>query len=296
MTDKILVTGASGHLGRRVLHHLLETEKVPAGRLVATTREPSKLDDLSAKGVAIRAASFDDEAALAKAFEGADRVLVISTDSTDVPGKRIRQHETAVSAAVKAGAGHVAYTSMPKPEPGNPVLFSPDHYRTEQAIEESGLAHTIFRNNWYQENLMMALPQALKTGKWYTSAGSGRTAHIARDDVARAIAASLASGTGESATYTLTGPEALTNGEIAALASEITGKPIEVIDLSDDALAEGMKAAAVPESVVPLLVSFDANTRAGGLAEVTGDVERLTGRMPQPLGAFLEANKAALLG
>ncbi|WP_159589980.1 SDR family oxidoreductase [Chelativorans xinjiangense] len=296
MTETLLVTGAAGQLGRRVLHHLLETQNVPAGRLVATTRDPSKLADLAAKGVTVRAASFDDETSLVKAFSGVDRVLVISTDALDEPGKRFRQHKTAVAAAVEAGVGHLAYTSMPKPEPGNPVLFAPDHYGTEQAIKATGLPYTIFRNSWYQENLMMALPQALKTGKWFTSAGDGRTAHIARDDIARAIAAALASGSKESATYLLTGAEALTNAEIAALAAAVTGKPIEAVNLSDEALTEGMKAAGVPEAFVPLLVSFDANTRTGGLAEVTADAEKLSGITPRPLKSFFEANKEALLG
>lgn len=296
MTETILITGAAGQLGLRIVHHLLETQGHPANRLIAATRDPSKLADLAAKGVAVKAASFDDEASLVSAFKGADRVLVISTDALDEPGKRLRQHRTAVAAAVKAGIKHIAYTSMPLPEPGNPVLFAPDHYGTEQAIKATGLPYTIFRNSWYTENLMRSLPQALKTGRWYTSAGDGRTAYIAREDIARAIAASLASGADDSATYTLTGPEALTNREIAALAGEVTGKPIKAVGLSDEQLAEGMKAAGVPEAFVPLLVSFEKNTRVGGLSDVTGDAEKLSGVKPQPLRSFLEANKAMLSG
>jgi NAD(P)H dehydrogenase (quinone) len=296
MSETILITGAGGQLGRSVVHHLLETQGISPERLIVTTRDPAKLQILAAKGATVRAASFDDERSLVNAFQGADRILIISTDVIDEPGKRLRQHETAVAAAVKAGVGHISYTSMPKPEPGNPVLFAPDHFATEKAIKESGLPYTIFRNSWYHENLFMALPQALKTGKWYTSAGEGRIAHVAREDVARAIAAALASGSSESATYTPTGAVALSTAEIAALASEATGRAIEVVNVSDEQLAEGMKAAGVPEGLVQLMISIDANTRAGGLAEVTGDTERLSGRRPRPLKAFLEANKAALLG
>ncbi|WNV11792.1 SDR family oxidoreductase [Tardiphaga sp. 709] len=296
MTKTILITGAAGQLGGRIVHHLLETRGYPAERLVVTTRDPAKLADLSAKGVTIRVANFDEEASLVSAFEGADRVLLISTDALNEPGKRLRQHAAAVAAAVVAGVSQIAYTSMPKPDPGNPVLFAPDHHGTEQVIKATGLPYTIFRNGWYQENLFMALPQALKTGRWYSSAGEGRTAYVSRDDIACAIAGALASAVDQSVTYTLTGAEALTNAEIAALTSEVTGKPIEVVNLSDEALTEGMKVAGVPEAIVPLLISFNANTRGGGFAEVTGDVKKLSGTTPQLLTAFLKANKAALLG
>ncbi|TIV86624.1 MAG: SDR family NAD(P)-dependent oxidoreductase, partial [Mesorhizobium sp.] len=211
-------------------------------------------------------------------------------------GRRLKQHETAVAAAKAAGVSHLLYTSMPNPEPGSPVLFAGDHYGTEQAIKASGLPYTIFRNGWYQENLFMSLPHAISSGKWYTAAADGRIAHGARDDMAAAIAASLASGSKESHIYTLTGPQAYTTYEIAALVSEVTGKPLEVIQLPDEALTEGVKAAGVPEDFARIIVSFDANTRAGRIAEVTDAVEKLSGRKPRTLKQFLEANKTALLG
>lgn len=296
MTETILITGAAGQLGRRIVHHLLETQGHPADHLIVTTRNPAKLNVLAAKGVRIRAASFDDKDSLLSAFKGVERALLISTDALDETGKRLRQHKTAIEAAVASGVGHIAYTSMPKPEPGNPVLFAPDHHGTEQAIKATGLPYTIFRNAWYQENLFMALPQAIKTGKWYTSAGAGRTAYVSRDDIAAAIAAALVSGSSESSTLALTGPEALSNAEIAELASKITGKPIEIVDLPDEALAAGMKSAGVPEAMVPLLVSFDTNTRQGGFAEVSSEIEALSKVKPRPIRVFLETNKAALLG
>ncbi|MES0096210.1 SDR family oxidoreductase [Mesorhizobium sp. M0019] len=295
MTDTLLVTGASGQLGRGVINHLLDTLKVSPQRIIAATRNPENLADLAARGVTIRAVDFDDTASLASAFTGADRVLIISTNELAVPGKRLKQHETAVAAAKSAGVSHLLYTSMPNPEPGSPVLFAPDHHGTEQAIKASGIPYTIFRNGWYQENLFMALPHAIASGHWYTSAGDGHIAHGARDDMAAAIAAGLASSATESTTYTLTGPKAHTMAEIAALVTEVTGKPIEVIQLSDEALTEGLKAAGVPEAFAPVIVSFDTNTRSGRIGMVTDAVETLSGRKPQPLKQFLEANKAALV-
>jgi NAD(P)H dehydrogenase (quinone) len=241
----------------------------------------------------VRAGDFKDAAALPAAFAGADKILIIS--GADI-GQRLAQHKAAVEAAVKAGVKRIAYTSMPNPEPGNSVIFAPEHYGTEQAIKESGLPYTIFRNGWYQENLLMALPSALASGSWYTSSGQGRVAHAARDDMAAAIAAALASNEGESITYTLTGPEALTAEEIAARAAKALGKPLQVVHITDEQLAEGMKAAGVPEAFIPMTVSFDTNTREGGIDIVTGDIEKLTGRAPVPIEAFFEANRSALLG
>lgn len=296
MSKTLLVTGASGQLGRSVISHLLDTFKVPAARIIATTRTPANLADLAARGVTVRAADFDDPASLAEAFQGADRVLVISTNELAIQGKRREQQLAAVAAAKQAGVAHLLYTSMPNTEPGSPVLFAPDHYDTEQAIKASGIPHTIFRNGWYDENLFMAMPQILASGQWYTSAGDGAISYGARDDLAAAIAAGLASDTSASTTYTLTGPKAYTTAEVAALVTEVTGKPIQVIQLSDEALTEGMKSAGLPEPIARLLVSFDAATRVGGLGMVTDSVEKLSGRKSLPLKQFLETNRAALAG
>ncbi|BCH01568.1 SDR family oxidoreductase [Mesorhizobium loti] len=297
MTETLLVTGAAGQLGRSVIRYLLDTHKVPPAKIIATTRNPESVADLAARGVVVRAADFNDATSLENAFKGADRVLIISTSDLDLKtGRRLKQHEAAVAAAKKAGVSHLLYTSMPNPEPVSPVLFAGDHYGTEQAIKASGIAYTIFRNGWYQENLFMALPNAIASGQWYTSAGDGRIAHGARDDMAAAIAAGLASGSTDSKTYTLTGPRAYTTAEIAALVSEVTGKPLDVIQLPDEALTEGVKAAGVPEEFARVIVSFDANTRSGRIAMVTDAVETLSGRKPRTLKQFLEANKAALAG
>jgi NAD(P)H dehydrogenase (quinone) len=296
MTETLLVTGASGQLGRGVINHLLDTFKVPADHIIATTRTPANLADLAARGIDVREADFDDQASLAKAFAGASRVLIISTNELAIQGKRREQQLAAVAAAKQAGAAHLLYTSLPDPEPGSPILFAPDHYDTEQAIKATGIPYTFFRDSWYDENLFMSLPHTLASGHWYTSAGDGRISYCARDDMAAAIAGGLASASDQSVTYTLTGPEAYTVAEVAALVTEVTGKQIEVVQLSDEALTEGMKASGLPESIARLLVSFDAATRAGRLGMVTDSVEKLSGRKSVSLKQFLEANKVKLAG
>lgn len=293
MAQKLLVTGASGKLGQLVLDALL-ARGVAGSDIIATTRDPSKLAAYAARGIDVRAADFDDPELTRKAFDGADRLALISTDALDDKGTRQRQQTAAVAAAKAAGVEHIVYTSLPDAE-NSRVIFAPDHRNTETAIKASGLTYTLLRNTWYQENMFMSLPQVLKSGQWYTSSANGKIAHVARADCAEAIAAVLASGTTENVTYTLTGAELRSTDDIAALASEVTGRPITVVHLSDEQLAGGMKAAGVPEFLIPTLISFDTATREGNLAARTGDVERLTGRQPKPFRAFFEESKDALL-
>ena len=294
MANKVLVTGANGHLGRLVINSLLQDQRVAPDHIVAGTRKPKELVALEEQGLRVRHTDFGDAESLASAFVGVDHLLLISTDSLG-SGVRLAQHKAAIAAAVKAGVKHIVYTSMPNPET-SAVTFAGDHAGTEVALKASGLSYTILRNSWYQENLLGALPGALKSGHWYSASGEGRTPHIGREDCARAAAAVLASPPPGNHTLTLTGAKALTTREIAALASEVSGKPLAVIDVTPEQLAGGMKAAGLPDMIIPMLVSFDVTTKAGGFDMVTDDVMRLTGREPRSLKAFFEENKAALAG
>jgi NAD(P)H dehydrogenase (quinone) len=290
MNDTIFVTGASGQLGRLVIKHLL-ARGVTHDRIIAGTRRPEKLGELAAAGIEVRQADFDNPQGLTEAFKGAGTVLIISTDALDDAGTRIKQHRNAVSAAVAAGVERLAYTSLPDPE-SSLLSFAPDHLETERAIEASGLPHVIFRNNWYHENLLLSLPAALKSGQWYSASQGGKTAYAAREEMAEAIAAALSASTRESRTYTLTGAEALSNEEVADLARRIIGKPLAVVDVSDEQFAAGLKAAGIPDGFIPVLVSAEADIRAGHLSIVTGDLERLIGRPSKRLAEYLEEAKA----
>ena len=293
-TTTLLVTGASGQLGRRVIAHLLQSQKVPPQRIIATTRKPEALADLAEQGIVVRKADFEDPASLVAAFAGADRLLLISTDALDRPGRRLEQHRNAINAATRAGVKHVVYTSMPQPEAGSPIPFAPDHLGTEQALAASPMSWTVLRHNWYAENLHLSLPAVLASGQWYSAAGDGATAYVTREDCARADAAALASADTTRATLDITGPQALSVEQIAALATEVLGKPIRVIPVSPEQLAQGLAAAGVPAFMVPLLVSFDVNARAGRVATVSPAVQGLTGAPAQPLRDWLVANKLAL--
>jgi NAD(P)H dehydrogenase (quinone) len=294
MKAKYLVTGASGHLGRSVLHHLLHTSGVAAGDVIAASRKPEQLAELAAQGVQVRRVDFDDAASMETAFADAEKVLIISTDSLDRPGHRLVQHRAAIAAAEKAGVQHLLYTSMPEPA-NSPLLFAPDHEGTEAAIEASTVpAWTILRNNWYFENVMMSAGPALASGHWYSAAGDGKVAHIARDDIGQAIAAALVAAGGEKKVYTLTGASSYTHRDMAALISAAAGKEITVVDVPVEGLVQGMVGAGLPEPVARVYASIDTMIGHGGLSRITNDFKTLTGREPQRFEAWIESQAPAL--
>jgi NAD(P)H dehydrogenase (quinone) len=289
----LLVTGVSGHLGRRVVELLLEQG---AGPLVVTTRSPDKVADLAARGVTVRRADFEDPASLTDAFRGVDRALLISTDALDRPGRRLAQHRNAVAAARQAGVSHLVYTSLPEPGPDSPIVVAADHRGTEEAIVASGLSHTILRNHFYADLLLFSLPRAVQTGELVAAAGDGASAYVTRDDCARAAAAALASTFAGTRVLDVSGPAAITHAELATITSNVTGRPVRYVPIPADALRAGMIAAGLPEGVADLYVSFDVGTARGFLAGASTAVADLTGTPPTPLASFLAANRAALLG
>ncbi|RKF40014.1 SDR family oxidoreductase [Paraburkholderia fungorum] len=291
MSDTIFVTGASGQLGQLVIKHLLARGVAPE-RIIAGTRSPEKLTDLAAAGIEVRKADFEDQEHLSETFKGAGTVLIISTDALDGADKRLKQHRNAVLSAAAAGVERLAYTSLPNPE-SSLLTFAPDHLETERTIKATGLPHVIFRNGWYQENLLRSLPDALKNGQWYSATEGGRTSYAGREEIAEAIAAALVTPISDSRTYTLTGTEALSSEEIADLARRATGKPLAVVHVTDEQFVTGLKAAGVPDVFVSLLVSVEAEVRAGNLSIVTDHLESLIARPPKRLVDYLEEAKAS---
>lgn len=288
---RLFVTGAGGHLGRRVVELLLDAQ----ADVIAGSRDPGMLADLAARRAELRRADFDDPQGLAEAFAGADRLLIISApDTPQDPPLRLHQHLAAVEAAAKAGLGHITYTSMQKPEPGSPISFAPDHHGTEQAIARTGIPFTILRSNWYADSVFMWLPQVLATGRWVSAAGDGRVAHVWRDDLAAAAAASLLAGGTESRRLDISGPEALTAAEIVANVNEVFGASVALVPVSDADLAAGLANAGLPAPLVELLVAIDVNTRRGGVAAVSNAFERLTGQKPRSLRNYLLVHRDAL--
>jgi len=283
----LAISGASGALGRRVLHHLTQTLQHPAGQILALSRKPEALADWAAQGVQVHGFDLDAPDTLPGALQGVSRLLLISTDAV---GRRLAQHEAAIQAARAAGVQHIVYTSMPKPE-DSPLLLAPEHLGSEQALAAAGLpGWTVLRNHWYFENLFGSLPHALASGQWYTADAGQPSADIARDDLALAAATALADGFTGTRTLTLSGAEALTKVDMARRISAATGRGLTVVQVPVGAIIDGLKGAGLPPALAEVYASFDTNTAAGRVAEVTGDFERLTGRKPQSFDDWLTAH------
>lgn len=279
----ILVTGAGGLLGRRVVDLL---RRAGATNLIAGSRDPSKLD---IPGVEARRIDFADPASLAAGFADVDQVLIISTDV--VGDVRQKLQLAAVEAAAKAGVTHIAYTSLANPGADSPVLIAPDHRITEEAIKATGAPYTFLRNSVYMDMLLQTLPTVLASGQWFTAAGEGRLAHVTRGDCARAAAAALLAG--PQGVVEVAGPEPLTMDQIAAITSQVFDTEISVVKVSAEALTNAMTSAGLPAEVAEVLTSFETATRLGR-HDVQSDIERLTGTPPMALAAFLTANRSAV--
>lgn len=282
MSDTLLVTGASGQLGQQVIEFLLE---VGDHTIIATTRSPEKLAHFADHGVIVREADFDDPKSLDTAFAGADRLLLISTDALGEPGKRLKQHQTAVQSAKDAGVSHIIYTSLTGAD-DSPVTFAPDHNGTEQAIMKSGLGYTILRNNLYMDLLAQAIPQAYQLGGIFKATGDGKAGYITREDCARAAVAALTDSFDGKRTLDISGAESLTQSEIASIATEVFGKSLTYTPVPLEAVVDGMVKAGLPQPIAETFASFDTAI-AQGKMDVASDFEALTGEKSTTVSEYL---------
>jgi NAD(P)H dehydrogenase (quinone) len=286
----IVITGASGHLGRLTAEAVLE--RVPASEVVLTTRRPEALSDLAGRGAEVREADFDRPETLAGAFAGGERLLLISAD---IVGRRVAQHRAAIEAAGEAGVRHVAYTSYLNPVEENPAVITPDHRETEKALRESGLAWTVLRNAFYAEYQVPPAVQAVATGRLIHNNGDGKTAYVSREDCAAAAAAVLTTDGHEGEAYDVTGPEPLGQGDVAALLGRLSGRAVEAVAVDDEAFVEGLTASGLPEPAAREIASYGRAIREGHIDQISDAVENLTGRPPRSLREVFEAHREELL-
>ncbi|MBT2406671.1 MULTISPECIES: SDR family oxidoreductase [unclassified Streptomyces] len=273
----IVVTGATGALGRLVLNELLE--RVPADRVAVAVRNKEKAADLAARGVEVRIADYDDPAGLAGAFRAGDRVLLISGSEV---GRRVPQHTAVIEAARAAGVAQLAYTGVL----GGPEAdfdLAAEHKATEQAILDSGLPYTFLRNGWYHENYTGHLGTVLEHGAVVASAGEGRIASAARADYAAAAAVVLTGEGHLNQVYELSGDTAWSLAEYAAEVSERSGREISYTEVPAEAHLSILTGAGVPEGFAAILVDVDAAIARGRLAGTGGDLSRLIGRPTTPV-------------
>ena len=272
--DAIIVSGASGQLGGLVVEELLARGVAPT-RLILVSRTPEELERYAAMGASTRFGDFTQPESLLTAYAGGDRMLLISID-TGVGAERADLHLNAVDAAVAAGVRHVAYTSFIDVENDDSPLAG-DHVRTEQALRDSGLAWTMLRNSLYMNGLVARAQRMLDDGRVVRSE-TGGIAYVTREDCAAAAAAVLAADGHENRAYDITGPAVLFPQDIATAASEVTGRPIEIV------APEGEPPPAGGPMTSP---SFSVVSTA---------VETLTGRPAMSIRDLLEAHRDELAG
>ena len=277
----IIVTGASGQLGRLVIEVLLKI--LPASEIVAAVRNPEKVADLAARGVEVRQADYDQPASLASAFKGADKLLLISASEV---GRRVPQHRAVIDAAKAAGIGLLAYTSILHADT-SPLPLAAEHKETESLIRASGLPAVILRNSWYTENYLAGIPAALQYGVLLGSAGAGKIASAARADYAEAAAAVLTQVNQAGRIYELAGDEAYTLDELAGEIAQQSGKAVAYQNLPESEFKAALLGAGLPDGLATLLAESDVGAALGRLFDDSRQLSQLIGRPTTPLAELV---------
>lgn len=283
----IVVTGATGALGRLVIDELL-TAGVPASGIAAVVRNKDKAAPLAERGVELRVADYSAPESLAGAFRAGDRVLLISGSEV---GQRVAQHAAVVAAAKDAGVAQLAYTGI-LGGPEADFRLADEHKATEQLVLDSGLPYTFLRNGWYTENYTAHLEPVLAHGAVVSNAGEGRVASAARADYAAAAAAVLTGEGHLGRTYELSGDVAWSFAEYAAEVARATGKEIAYQAVAPEVHLGILTGAGIPAPFAEILVDVDLAIARGRLAGTSGELSRLIGRPTTPIAETIAAATA----
>jgi NAD(P)H dehydrogenase (quinone) len=278
----IVVTGATGLLGHHIIDALL-ARGVPPKEIVAAGRSQSKLAQLELLGVRTAPIDFSDPASIDAAIVGAQRVVLVSGRD---PGGRIRQHANVIDSARKSGVDQLVYTSAPSADTTD-LAVAPEHKGTEAHLISSGLAYTVLRNNWYNENYEAALRQASSTGVYTASTGVGRVASAARKDYGEAAAVVLTSSGHDNAVYELSGDTAWTGLEFADILARILGRPVTFDNLTPEEHATRLRSIGLDEDSIAFVVSVDSSIATGALDKISDDLSRLIGHPTTPIAESL---------
>lgn len=273
----IAITGATGQLGQHVIANLLNT--TAASQLVAVVRNPAKAEALSQKGIVVRQADYGDEAALTKALQGVDKLLIISSSEV---GQRAPQHRNIINAAKAAGVKFIAYTSLLHADK-SPLALHVEHVETEKMLADSGIPYALLRNGWYTENYLASAPPALEHGVFIGAAGEGKIASATREDYAAAAARVIAEEGHAGKVYELAGDHGWTLSELAAELAKQSGKKVVYQNLSQADFAAALKSVGLPAGLADMLADSDVGASKGGLFDNSHTLSKLIGRPTTPL-------------
>lgn len=282
----VVVTGATGHLGRLIVEDLL-ANGLPADQIVAAGRRVERIADLAARGVRVAAIDYGQPETLASAFAGAETLMLVSGSEL---GHRVEQHRSAIEAARAAGVRRIVYTSAPAADT-SPLVLAPEHKATEDLLRASGLALTILRNNWYTENYAGAVEQAGATGELVASVADGRVASATRADFAAAASVVLRTDGHDGRVYELAGDTAWDHGQLAEAISVITGRPVVHRSVTAQEHLAILTAAGLDEQTAQFVVALDGDIRVGLLAGGTTELSGLIGR---PTTSLVDGLRAAV--
>jgi NAD(P)H dehydrogenase (quinone) len=289
-TMHLAIAGASGQLGTLVVNELIELRaRHPGITLTAITRTPDRHQAWLEQDIGVRFGDYDQPQGLAAAFHGVERLLLISTNTIDSTGRRLAQHRHAIEAARLAGVGHIVYTSFLQPEEGKRSLLNDDHRATEALLKGSGIGHTILRNAFYQDLLLVVLGTAAVDGQLRTAMGQGHVSYVAREDCAHAAAAALADGYLDSRILDITGPAAIDAQALAAIAAQVFGRSIQVVALDAEERVRHFIAGGMPAPMAQMLAGIERWLATDAMHIVSDDYGALTGRQASPVQAFLQA-------
>ncbi len=268
----ILVTGASGQLGRLVLAAL--AEKVGANNVIAAVRSPEKAQDLAQQGFEVRHADYEKPASLQAALQGVEKVLLISSSEI---GQRAPQHQAVIDAAREQGVSLLAYTSILNAT-SSPLALAQEHVATEHALAASGVPFVLLRNGWYLENHLAGAQQAVDMGAVFGAAEDGKFSSATRADYAQAAAEILTRPNQAGKVYELAGSEGFTLTEYAAALSDVSGKSVNYTNLDESQYRGALIGAGLPEGFAAILADSDAQAAKGALFSTSQDLETLLSR------------------
>lgn len=279
----IIVTGATGQLGRDVVEQLLA--RVPADRIGLSVRDPQKASALAERGVRVRRGDFAEPATLTEAFEGATQVLIVSVD--ELGEVAVARHAAAIDAARAAGAQRILYTSHLGARPNSPFAPGRDHAATEALLRDSGVPSTSLRNGFYVNTATMLVDQALRTGA-LTAPEDGPVSWTAPADLAEAAAIVLTRDPElDGPSLPLAVPQAVDLTELAAIASEVHGREITRVTVTDDDYREGLVAHGTPERYAEMFLGMFRAGRRGDFATEDTTLQRLIGHPPTSVREML---------
>jgi NAD(P)H dehydrogenase (quinone) len=291
--DKIIVSGASGQLGSLVIEELL-ARKVAPQNLILVSRTPNTdhLQAYAARGAIVRFGDFSEPESLDEAYAGGTRMLLISINGGG--GDRPELHKAAIDAAARVGVKHIAYTSYVNADRNEASTIAVDHRRTEVILQDSGVAWTMLRNQIYADGLVDQAIQIVREGGLVSHTPDARVAYVTREDCAAAAAAVLATAGHENRAYNITGPDAVGPRELVELASEISGKRVELMAVSEAQYRQQLAAAGTPEAGINGTISFAAELDSPYLREPSMAVAELTGRPATSVRQLLLENRERL--